>query len=275
MALAAMVGTGFCSAADDNPLSTPRTTELIARFRDGTTIRRITLQESLEMQTKYGTLTVPMSAIRRVEFGRHTSEETRKQIADSVKQLGGADFQQREAASKSLIALGASAYPALVEAAKSSDQEVARRAQMAVLTIRERIPEEELRIPEFDVIHTGDCVLSGHLVSPILKGKTANFGELPMKLADLRSVHALSEARLSVDASKHSTFGHWDGHGHRGGWRSRAGDRRLWQGGLGPSAGRPACLRSERLHGGCDRSCRDWRTGVPGRDVGRPHRRPG
>jgi hypothetical protein len=209
MVLATLVGAGVCFAAEDSTPSTPRTTELVARFRDGTTIRRITLQDGLELQTKYGKLTVPINAIRRVEFGRHASDETAKQVTDAVKQLGGTDFQQREAATKKLIALGASAYPALVEAAKGTDQEVVRRAQTALLAIRERIPEEELRIPAVDVIHTADCVLSGHILSPVLKGKTANFGELSMKLDDLRTIHALSEVEVKVDASKHSVLGSW------------------------------------------------------------------
>jgi hypothetical protein len=207
--LSAVVGTGVCLAAENSTSSAPRTTELVARFRDGTTLRRITLQEGLEIQTKYGKLMVPISAIRRVEFGRHTSAETLRRIAEAVRHLGSADFQQREAASKALIELGASAHPALVEAAKSSDQEVVRRAQAALLIIRERIPEGDLRIAEADVIQTGDCVLSGRILAPVLKAKTANFGELPMKLADLRSLHALSEARLTVDAGKHSAFGYW------------------------------------------------------------------
>ncbi len=176
MLLSAVVGTGMCLAAEDSTSSPPRTTELVARFRDGSTLRRITLQDGLEIQTKYGKLTVPIGAIRRVEFGRHTSDETLQRIAEAVKELGSADFQKREAASKALIALGASAYPALVEAAKSADQEVVRRAQTALLTIRERIPEEDLRIPEVDVIHTGDCVLSGRMLAPVLKARTANFG---------------------------------------------------------------------------------------------------
>ena len=103
-----------------------------------------------------------------------------------------------------LVALGSRAYPALQAAAKSPDKEVATRAAAALERIREELPEEELRFKEEDVIHTRDCVLAGRIAGPSLKGHTANFGELPLKLADLRALCAsgVSKALIKVDAAQ-------------------------------------------------------------------------
>ncbi len=216
MVLATVVGTGVSFGAGDGPPSTLKKAELIARFRDGTIIRRITLQEDLEIQTKYGKLTIPVSDLRRIEFGLHIPEKTAQRIAGAMHQLGAKDFQNREAASKELRALGAPAYPALLEAAKGSDPEVARRAQEVLLYLRERVAQEDLQIPTEDVIHTSNCVLSGRILSQVLKGKTMYFGELPMKLGDLRSIHTAFEAQLAINGTTQAVdFDQWVDSGFR------------------------------------------------------------
>lgn len=178
--------------------------EVEARFHDGTVVRRVLLKESLEIVTRYGALTVPPADIRRVEFGLHVSDEAAKKIEQAVKKLGSEQFDEREAASKELIAFGARAVQALTEAAKSKDQEVARRAQTSLERIVETVPEEQLRLKPEDVVYAKDCVLTGRIKTPTLKAKTEYFGDLQFKLSDLRSIHstAVSKAEVTVDAAK-------------------------------------------------------------------------
>src|SRR5262245_6326940 len=56
-------------------------------------------------------------------------------VSELIRQLGSADFEQREKASKDLISLGAGALAQLRQAAHSLDPEVARRAVRAVAQI--------------------------------------------------------------------------------------------------------------------------------------------
>lgn len=188
----------------DEPGKSPAPVEMVARFHDGTTIRKAALQESIPITTRYGKLMVPVGDIRRIEFGLHISSETAQKIEEAVRNLGHAKFPLRDAASKELVAHGFRAYGALQTAVKSKDKEVATRAAAALDSIRATVPEELLRLKPHDVIHTRDCVLAGQIESPILKAKTANFGELQFKIADLHSLQSLarSEAQVAVEAGE-------------------------------------------------------------------------
>src|SRR6476619_5550763 len=104
------------------------TVEMVARFHDGTTIRKATLQDSITIQTRYGKLNVPFADIRRVEFGLHVPEESAQKIEAALRSLGSDKFAEREAASKELVAQGFRAYAVVQAAVKSKDKEVATRA---------------------------------------------------------------------------------------------------------------------------------------------------
>jgi len=204
--LVLLVAGGICFAQGE--LSGPKPNEVIIRFLDDTMVRRAILQDNVEIVTKYGKLAVPVGDIRRIEFGLHIPEATAKKVADTVKLLGNENFPQREAASKDLVALGFQAYPALLEVSKSSkDEEVLRRVQAAIVAIQEQVPEELLRLKPDDMIYTRESVFAGRISSPTLKVRTVYFGELELKLADLRSIHSMSgagQATVTVDAAKHA-----------------------------------------------------------------------
>src|SRR5262249_6529165 len=100
--------------------------EVVALFHDGTRVRTVILQDTIEVVTKYGKLTVPTKDIRRVEFGFRLSGEAGKKLEQAIKDLASNNFQARETATKDLIAMGRQAYPALVKASKDNDLETTR-----------------------------------------------------------------------------------------------------------------------------------------------------
>jgi hypothetical protein len=201
-----LVIAGICFAQGEVPAPKPQ--EVVIRFLDDTTVRRAVLQDNVEIITKYGKLAVPVSDISRIELGRHISDETTKKVNDAIKRLGSDNFPLRDAASNELVALGFQAYPFLVEAGKAStDNEVLQRVHAAILAIQQQVPEELLRLKPDDVIHTRESVLTGRLASPTLKVRTVYFGELSLKLEDLRSIYAMSgsgQVLVTLDASKHA-----------------------------------------------------------------------
>jgi hypothetical protein len=71
---------------------------------------------------------------------------------------------------------------------KSSDAEVARRAEELVTALQSRFPASQLQPREFDVIHTEDCRITGKLASPSIRVLTGQFGEQTLKLADVREI---------------------------------------------------------------------------------------
>jgi hypothetical protein len=186
------------------PAPTVKEGEVVALYHDGTRLRTILLQETVEIVTRYGKLTVPTKDIRRVEFGFRLSEETRQKIETAVKDLGSNNFQAREAAMKDLTALGRLAYPALVKAAKDNDLETTRRVEDILKAIREKVPAELLRSRSDDLVHTVDFTIAGRLDAASLKAKTDHFGEVQLKIADLRSMESTGgtgEVKLSIDAA--------------------------------------------------------------------------
>src|ERR1051325_6875233 len=109
-------------AQESNSPSRPSIAEV--RFSDGSIVRMTLLQDTLDVQTKYGKLTIPVQEVRRVEFGLHVTPEMNRQITQSIKRLASDVYKERDVASKDLIQVGHFAFPLLQRASRSSDQEV-------------------------------------------------------------------------------------------------------------------------------------------------------
>jgi hypothetical protein len=157
-----------------------------ARFTDGSHLKVKLSDEKVELQTPYGKLLIPAADIRRIDFATRVPDDITKKIGAAVANLGSPDFKTREAASAELKALGAPTYPALQKAAKSTDPEVVRRAEELLAKVREEAPEEQLEVRPHDVIYTEHSKIAGRIPAAALKVITTQFGEQPMKLADVR-----------------------------------------------------------------------------------------
>lgn len=193
-------------AQDSAPRERPSQAEV--RFSDGSLVRMAILQENIEIQTRYGKLTVPLTDIRRIDFGLHLPGELDQQIHHSIKQLGSDVFKEREGATRDLLQVGHWARPSLQRASRSTDQEVAHRAASLLRQISERVPAELLRLKEEDVLHTAEFTIVGRLVAPTLRAQSPHFGELALKLADLRTLHLRHQGgnlELMVDAAKYGS----------------------------------------------------------------------
>src|SRR5262249_56820200 len=127
---------------------------------DGSTVRIALLNETVELETKYGKLTIPAADVLRIEFAFRLPDDVAKKIAAQIKRLGDTSFEEREAASKELRETGLRAYPALEEAAKSGDAEVARRATQLLGEIREKVSADDLTFPKKDRIQTAEFTVS-------------------------------------------------------------------------------------------------------------------
>jgi hypothetical protein len=187
--------------------------EAEVQFANGSTVRMSILQEKIDVLTRYGKLSVPLAEIQRIEFGVHLPAEVAKQVDEALAKLASVHYAEREEGSRELAALGGNAYCALLRAQKSSDQEVARRAEKVLADIRARIPEKELRSREDDVIVTPAFTIVGRIVSPALKGRSEYFGNVQLQLPQMRQLkqlHQAGEIQLALDASQYgSAHGQW------------------------------------------------------------------
>ncbi len=162
------------------------------RFTDDSVLKLTLREERLELKTAYGKLLMPMADVRRIEFATRIPDDLARRIRAAIHDLGSTEFRPREDAAAELLALREKAYPALLEAARSKDAEVARRANDLLEKIREAVPEEQLEIRQTDVVSTEDSKIAGRIEAVVWKGTTTQFGEVQMKLADLRSLRSLA-----------------------------------------------------------------------------------
>jgi hypothetical protein len=187
--------------------------EAEVQFANGSTVRMALVQDKVEVLTKYGRLTIPFGDIQKIEFGVHLPAEVARQVEDGVQKLASVHYSEREEGSRELAALGASAYPALLKALKSSDQEVARRADKILAEIRGRVPEKELRSREEDIITTPTFTIVGRIITAALKGNSEYFGNVQLQLTQMRHLRQLrnpGELLVNVDAAQYgSAHGQW------------------------------------------------------------------
>jgi hypothetical protein len=186
----------------------PRSNLAEVRLGDGSLVRMTILQDNLDVMTRFGKLTIPIAEIRRIDFGLHLAEGVSTKIDSAIKQLGSEAFRDRDDAAKELVLLGGLAYPSLQRAARHPDLEVAQRAVHVMKRIGEKISAEQLRTKEEDVIHTYDFPVVGRIMTSSFKVHSAHFGELSLKLSDLRTLHMrgnASDTEISVDAVRHGS----------------------------------------------------------------------
>jgi len=161
--------------------------EVDVRFVDGSTMKLQLRDDKIELETTYGKLLIPVSEVKRIDFGLRIPEETVKRIEASIKDLGNNDFRRREAAASFLLAQKDKAYPALMQA-KGKEAEAERRIEELLEKIRETSPAEALEVPPHDVVHTANSRIAGRIKVETFRVTTLPFGDQPVKLADMRTL---------------------------------------------------------------------------------------
>lgn len=181
----AMLTAGVIAAPGEGEKPAASGAPLEAHLIDGSRVKVLLKDEKIEINTRYGKLTVPVTDIRRVEFATRIPEELQKRIDTAIANLGSEEHAKREAATTELLEIGPAGYPYLVEASKSKDPEVVRRAEEILGKLREKHSEDRLKVRKDDVLHTDELKITGRIVGTTLKVTTAAFGERQVRLADL------------------------------------------------------------------------------------------
>ena len=200
-------------AQEQGKKDAPRPILAEVRLGDGSLVRISILQENLDVMTRYGKLTVPFNEIRRIDFGLHLADGVGTKIDTAIKQLGSDAFRDRDDASRELVLLGGQAYPFLQRAARHPDVEVAQRAAHLMKRIGEKVSADQLRTKEEDSIATCEFPVVGRIMNSSIRVHSAHFGELSLKLSDLRVLHmrgSNSDADITLDSARYgSTNEQW------------------------------------------------------------------
>lgn len=187
-----------------SPVTPPPQIE--ARCADGSVIRAVLTQEVIEVETKYGRLKIQAVDLRRIEVGIHLPAGTEARISTAVTRLGSTSHQEREAALEELVSLGEHAYPSVHAALKSADLEVRQRAEKIVTALKEKVPADRLRLDTRDRIETTEFTVAGRIAGPALKARTALFGDLDLRLCEVRTIRRADSpsGAVVVDAARHT-----------------------------------------------------------------------
>jgi LCCL domain len=186
----ALVITVPLAAAEPAKPAKPPAVEV--RYTDNSTMRLTLRDDRVEIDTRYGKLLIPAADVRRIEFATRVPADVTKRIEAAVANLGSPQYKLREAAAAELLGLREKAYPALQQAAKHADAEVARRAEELLDKLREEVPTEQLEPRPNDVVHTADMTVTGRIAAASLRVETFQFGEQSLKLSDVRSLRSLA-----------------------------------------------------------------------------------
>jgi len=181
------------AAAPEPPASPapPKATgpaEVEVKYIDDSSMKLKLIDETIELVTKHGTLKIATTDIRRIEFATRVPTDVAEKVNAAIGKLGHSDFKTRENATEELKGYRERAYAAVVKAKKSSDPEVARRAEEIAKHIQGKVPAALLEQREFDVVHTDDSKITGKLSAESIRVSTFQFGEQKLKLTDMRSI---------------------------------------------------------------------------------------
>jgi hypothetical protein len=160
---------------------------------DGSIVRLVPQTRSFDIDTGTGRLLVAIQEVRGIDFGLRFPGDAKKQVAQAVNKLGSGNFQEREQASRALIALGPWSYAAALEASKADDPETSRRGQAVVDELQERHPLQDMTRPEQDRVVTNTGTITGRILLSTFKAKSDALGEVDLPLARLRSLRTSRE----------------------------------------------------------------------------------
>jgi hypothetical protein len=172
--------------AQDEPKKPANPAEPVVEVKliDDSVLKLTLLDHHVEYLTQYGRLTIPVSEIRRVDLGLRIPDDVAAIIQGAIADLGSPQFRKREEAMAILLKYREKSYGALKQAAKSSDAEVAKRAEELIEKLESMVPQNRLEMPDYDIIQTDLSKIAGKIMTPTLRARSFTFGDVQLKLAD-------------------------------------------------------------------------------------------
>lgn len=156
------------------------------RLNDGSNLVVALKQSSLEVQTKYGKLVIPVSDLKKVEFGVHLKESEQKKLESCLSSLDSQSYKDRDSAQKEIFEIGPRIY-GILKARKGESQESRNRIARIIADLEENFQADELSRLKYDLIHTRDFTFGGTVVGSIaVSSKT--IGDHALELSTLRSL---------------------------------------------------------------------------------------
>ncbi len=171
------------------------------RSADGQFHKVTPVDAELTVETRYGTVKVPMKEVKRVEFGLRPTDEQRKKLTAAVADVLGGSARTREAGKDTLVGLGLLAYPEVARAMKTASKDALPHLKAVYDKLKREIGEEDDDPADADVVYTADgSKLSGKLSPETVRVKVGD-KEKAIKWTDTRVLafgDVLVEEKLEV-----------------------------------------------------------------------------
>jgi hypothetical protein len=194
LAAGSAFGEGLKKAGDPKKADQPGldARAVVTHFIDGSVVKLTLADDKLTVVTASGKKAVRLAEIRKIEFAFRVPDEVAKKITAAIARLDSEQFEERERAVDELVAIGVRACPALAVVAKDGNAEVKTRAAGVLARLRATLPEELLEVRNEDVVHTTAGKIVGKIEGAGWKATTPLFGEVQVKLADVRFLRSQS-----------------------------------------------------------------------------------
>lgn len=157
------------------------------QMADGTIIVGKLSASAIEVDTKFGRLSVPILQLVSIRPGLESRPQQRQQIQAWLAQLGHDDANQRKAAAAELAKIGPSLRPLLEEAAKNAAGHLKTELPALWSRIADEMGEDSadpMAATPLDVIRTGTFDMTGRVVPQSFTLAT-DFGTFTLPLAQL------------------------------------------------------------------------------------------
>ena len=193
--------------AAETPVTSHSNPEVLKiHLMDGSQIGGKLAAAEIEVETSYGKLTIPVTAIVSLTPGLASHPQVGQSLDQLIEKLGSPAFAEREGAQKALVAMGPSMRLRLARAADDADNERRSRVR-AILEEFDQIEADEeqseavgtTRLIDRDTIETLDFTLVGKIVQQEFE-IASHYGVLKVKLSDIRRIER--EAAEKQDLQK-------------------------------------------------------------------------
>jgi hypothetical protein len=186
------------------PAEKPKPGVLRFHLMDGTIITGKLKTKDLPVSTEFGDLTVPIDAITNFAPGLQSHPKIDEEITTLIEQLASPDAKTRDKAQAQLLTYGPGLIPELQTYADDKDAE----RKVRVATIMEELYSAENdgfeleEGPKISLARLDQVVTAGFTIAGEIKQETfsieSKFGELTVKLADIKGVERMSSDKPEV-----------------------------------------------------------------------------
>ena len=159
---------------------------------DGTIMTGKVDQETINVATDFGQLTIPVARIKRLRPGLRSYPELHDHLKTLIQNLGAADFEQREAAQKELLGYGLKISKVIRRAEGLDDAERKKRVDDILKALETMRQDQELLggaeevVPWelLDIVETDVFTVAGKIEVNTFQ-LDSKYGTLQIKLSDI------------------------------------------------------------------------------------------